>query len=496
MINAGDVISLDNTISLPRNPAQIRYDGRDKFGGTKAVAVTRASWAVNPGVVLAGAVEVYPLRDYGLHFEVPVGEDLGSDQMFQYVSLMVLAAQDGTDIQIDIDGNGTTDITQTLNQGESYQVDGGIDTGASVTASQPVQAHIITGDIGARYESRFYTLYPVENWSDSYFSPVGTAADGDETYVFVYNPNGSAITVDYETRVGSGSFAVAAGSAYRYLMPSQSGAHFSTSDGSPFFAIATVGADPGANLVHDWGFSLLPESYLTPMALVGWGPGSDDLSENGSPVWVTAAAAATVYVDYDGDPATGPLIDANGDHYDVALNLAILESARVYDNSDNDQTGMRLYTLDGTLITAAWGQDPANSEGGAPYLDLGTTVLPFPIASVEKASALVVDNNSNGLVDWGDTIEYTITVNNDGVVVLGGVVALDPLPAGVTYVTDSTTLNGAPVADETVPPAATRLPAGRGRPVDAGHSAHRVFDHYVSGHRRCRHHHHQQQCFH
>jgi hypothetical protein len=33
----------------------------------------------------------------------------------------------------------------------------------------------------------------------------------------------------------------------------------------------------------------------------------------------------------------------------------MLESARVYDNSDNDQTGMRLYTLDGTLITTAWG---------------------------------------------------------------------------------------------------------------------------------------------
>ena len=58
VINAGDVISLDNTITLPRNPAQIRYDGRDKFGGTKAVAVTRAAWAIDPGVVLAGAVEV------------------------------------------------------------------------------------------------------------------------------------------------------------------------------------------------------------------------------------------------------------------------------------------------------------------------------------------------------------------------------------------------------------------------------------------------------
>ena len=68
LINGGDIITLDNTVSLPRNPALILYDGRDKFGGTKAVAVTRASWALNPGVVLAGAVEVIPLRDYGLQF--------------------------------------------------------------------------------------------------------------------------------------------------------------------------------------------------------------------------------------------------------------------------------------------------------------------------------------------------------------------------------------------------------------------------------------------
>ena len=460
LINAGDVISLENDVSLPRDPSEIRYDGRDKFGGTRAVAVTRASWAVDPGVVLAGAVEVYPLRDYGLQFEVPVGEDIDSDQMFQYTSLFVLAAEDGTDIQIDIDGNGSTDISLTLNQGESYQVDGGIDTGASVTATKPVQAHIFTGDVGARFESRFYTLYPVENWSDSYYSPVGTAADDDETYVFLYNPNTSPITVNHDTRIGSGSFVVAAGSSYRYLMPSESGAHFFTGDGSPFFAIATVGADPGANQVHDWGFSLLPENYLTPMAVVGWGPGSDDLSENGSPVWVTAAAATTVYVDYDGDPTTGPLTDANGDHYDVDVNLAMLESARVYDDSDNDQTGMKLYTLDGTLITAAWGQDPANSLGGSPFLDLGTTVLPFPIASVEKTSAHVVDDNSNGLIDWGDTIEYTITVNNDGVIVLGGVVAFDPLPTGSTYVPGSTTLNGAPVADEISP--ATPYPLDEG----------------------------------
>ena len=272
--------------------------------------------------------------------------------MFEYVSVMVMASLNNTQVQIDTDGNGTTDITTTINQGESYQVHGGIQSNASVTSTKPVQVHVLTGDIGANYESRWFSVPPTVQWTPEYYAPVGTASDGDDTYLFVYNPNGIAIDIEYETQTSSGTFNVPAGTTYRFLAPQNSGTRFTNLADLPFFAVGTVGAEPTANNVHDWGFALVPTENLTTEAVVGWGPGSEDLTQNGSPVWVTPTAATTIYVDYDGDRA-GPFTDPAGGQYDLAISSDLLEVTRVYE-PDRDQTGMRLYTLDGTLITAAW----------------------------------------------------------------------------------------------------------------------------------------------
>ena len=58
VINAGAVITLVSDVPVPRNAANIFFDGRDKIGVSKAVAVTRATWAATPGALLAVAVEV------------------------------------------------------------------------------------------------------------------------------------------------------------------------------------------------------------------------------------------------------------------------------------------------------------------------------------------------------------------------------------------------------------------------------------------------------
>ena len=70
----------------------------------------------------------------------------------------------------------------------------------------------------------------------------------------------------------------------------------------------------------------------------------------------------------------------------------------------------------------------------------------------------MVDLNGDGKPGWGDTLEYTVHVQNQGMLVLGNVLVLDALPNTVTYVTNSTTLNGVSVADNLVPPAATAFP--------------------------------------
>ena len=446
--NAGDILTLENDV--PANPrgTDVRYDGGDRIGSTNGIAVTRAGWPTSPGTVFAGAVEVFDSSKWGIHYVLPVGEDSPGSSSFQYTGLSVMAAEDSTTVEIDTDADGLVDISQVLNTGESYLVNGGLQVGAEVSASAPVQVDLITGDIGARFEGRWFTLIPDAQWSDSYYNPVGTTVNDDPAYTVLYNPDTSPLTVNYETYPsGSGNFSVPAGGTYEFQMPTGSGAHFYTS-GSPFFAICLMDYDGST---HDWGFTLLPESALTTVAAVGWGPGSSNLSENGSPVWVTPTANTRIYVDYDGDQTSGSLQDPNDLWYDVHYDLTTLQSQRVFDNTDNNQTGMRLYTVDGTLITAAWGQDPDNAGAASPYLDLGTTILPVASVIVQKDGTLANDINANGLLDPGDTIEYTIIINNTGTQTLNDIVVTDEMDPNTAYVPGTSTLFGSPVADEPAP---------------------------------------------
>lgn len=442
-LTAGTVLSLRNTVPLPRNPSTVLYDGRDRVGGTKAIVMSRSNWPLQPGSVLGGAVEITPTLDYGTSYVSPVGVDVSADSMFEYTGLFVMARENATSVTIDIDGGGpTASYVVTLNRGESHLVNNGVRKGATISAGKPVQAHLITGDIGAGYETRWQTLYPVDQWSNSYYSPVGTAANGNEAYVFLYNHQATPITIEAQTRTGTTSFNVPAKDVYRYLLPRQSGTRFSSDD--PFFGIAVIGARPSSNNVHDWGFTLVPADSLTTEAVCGWGPGSSDLSRNGSPVWVMTQGATRIYVDYNGDRA-GALTDPKGGKYDIHYDMSVLEARTLYD-PDRDQTAMRVYTLDGTLLTAAWGQDPAVAGAANPFLDLGTSVLPFPVPQLKKRWELVQDNGIAGL-SVGDVIRYFITVDNRGLLPLGNLNILDPLAAGLSYNVGTTTLNGDPLAD-------------------------------------------------
>ena len=448
----GTVLALRNLVPLPRNAATILYDGRDRVGATRGIVMSRSAWATSPGPVLADATEVQPTIDWGTNFIMPIGQNVIfptplTASMFEYTSMLVMAALNNTVVQIDVDGNGTVDITTTVNQGESYQVAGGVNRGATVTSTKPVQVQLLTGDIGANYESRWFTIPSIDQWSSQYFSPVGTASDGDDTYLFLYNPGVAANTINYLTRTGSGSFSIPAKSTYTFLAPQNSGTEFTSATGQEFFAVGTVGAEPTQNNVHDWGFDLVPAANLTTEAVVGWGPGSSDGTQNGSPVWVTPVAATTIYIDYNGDRA-GPVTDPAGGKCDLAVSAAALEVRRIYE-ADRDQTGMRLYTLDGTLITAAWGQDPAVAGPGLPYLDVGTTIPNFPVPTLTKTSSMYTDVAPSGL-SVGDTIEYTITLSNQGLIAIGNVIMRDPLPSSLTYVTGSTTRDGIAIVDSGV----------------------------------------------
>ena len=460
ILPAGAVIKLQNLVSLPRSATTLAYDGRDRIMASSAIAVTRAAWATAPGTVLCSATEVYDSYKYGTTFKIPVGTNTGSTQLFEYSSLHIMASQDNTSVSVTVDPSvpGTV-VTKILQLGESMFVNGGVKAGATVTTTKPVQVQELTGDIGSTYESRTFAIRPTSLWGASYYAPVGTTLASETHNIFLYNPNAAAITVAYETVSGTGSFSVAANGNYQFTMPMNSGAHFYTATGDTFYAVGAndSGGAAGANQVHDWGYALLPENYLTSGIIVPWGPGSDTTGvntnpdQNGSPVWVTPTANTTVYVNFSGDLTSGTSTAPNGAKYNVSYTAAKWQSIQIYDTTDKDMTGARIFTTDGTRLAAAWGEDPAKAGAGSPYLDLGTTIVPFPQPSILKAVKLYTDVNSNGLVDAGDTVEYTVRVANEGVVDLENTVVLDSLPSSLTYVAGSTKVNGVTVADNALP---------------------------------------------
>ncbi len=456
---AGATVNLTNNVALPRAAATLFYDGRDRIGCTAAIAVTRAGWGVAPGTVLASATEVYDTRRYGTSYKIPIGITTGSVQNFEYSSLHIISGSDNNTVQVDIDGNGTVDQTKVINLGESMLVSGGVKAGATVTSTKPVQVHELTGDVGSTYESRTFAIRPTSLWGSSYFAPVGTTLSTEVHTIFLYNPNASAITVTYETTTSTGTISVPANGNSQFAMPMNSGGHFFTVGGEAFYAVGAndSGAAATSNQTHDWGYALVPESYLTTGIVIGFGPGSDDLNaptgpdQNGSPVWITPATNTTVYVNYSGDFNIGASTAPNGAKYDVSYNVNKLQSQTIYDPNDKDMTKARIFTTDGSKLAAAWGEDPSKAGPGAPYLDMGTTIVPFPQPALSKTSALVVDLNSDGKTGFGDTIEYTVRVANEGVVDLDNTIVLDALPNTCTYVSGSTKVNGITITDNAAP---------------------------------------------
>ena len=82
--------------------------------------------------------------------------------------------------------------------------------------------------------------------------------------------------------------------------------------------------------------------------------------------------------------------------------------------------------------------DPSTPIAGDPTCDV---VGNFPLLYAEKSVALLVDLGTPGIVDPGDTLRYTITVQNSAAIPATGVVLTDAVPANTTYVADSTRLD-------------------------------------------------------
>ncbi|MCE9644909.1 MAG: DUF11 domain-containing protein [Chloroflexi bacterium] len=468
---AGSIIILNNNVATT-SLSLIDFDGGDKIASTDAISVTRTSWASGSGTLHGGSVEMLDTSVWGTRYDVPADAgDQAND--FDYAGIAVMASQDNTQIS----RNGT--FVATINEGQSYLFNDNVNGGDQITSSAPVQANFLTGDIGSNYESSWYTLYPYNLLSSSYYAPVDSTG-AINTAVYLQNPGSSSITVHWTTTAGpQADVVVAAGATARVIMPNTgTAAHFYTGTGlttDPHFqAISAINSGGQAN---DWGYTLIPANQLTQQAQVGWGVGRDPTSavnpaEDGSPVWITPVGSGTmnVCIDYDGD-ALGALTDANGRNYDQLLSLGNLQRSKVYD-SDGDQTGMLVYLCNGSetgninKIAVAWGQDPATASAGAPGLDVGTSVPPLPNFTSIKGAELVIDLNSDTLFDVGETFEYQIQINNVGALPIPAntITVSDIVPAYTLYVPNSTSITNSFTGITTAIPDAgsTALPLDEG----------------------------------
>ncbi|HMP74159.1 MAG TPA: Ig-like domain-containing protein, partial [Kiritimatiellia bacterium] len=398
----GAIIVLDNTFTYnPRNQAQVVYDGRDKIHSTADITISKVTGdAGSVGSTLLFDVQnvkgaIYDTTRFGEIFVLPFGEDitLGGTAAFRYTALFVRAIEDGTVVTLDLNGDGIPDATSpTLNEGQVWFYDGTASTpgvfpgdvnqandlkaGSVITANRPVGADLLFGGIDT-YGTRNVALLPSTYYGSVYYSPVYSTASDAPVYAFFVNPLDVPINIDWSAGTGAtGTLVVAANGANYLNLTQAAGYRFASRNGEVFTAMAVVDADSSGS-AYDWAFTMIPENRLTPFAHVSWAPGSSDFSGNYNPVWVTAPEATTLYIKFNGDLATGTNISPCFTSYDVAVPIAALESYLIYDNSDNDQSGLAVYSCDEIPIFAVWGQRPfGGTPAATPAIDVGYEVQP------------------------------------------------------------------------------------------------------------------------
>ncbi len=467
LANDGDVLVFQSgNIQVPRaagnpcastNPngaSTVCYDGRDRIyvaGG--AVAVAQAFWPEATATVYANAWEVYPVKPYQTSYTIPVGEDLFTNfgyADFQNVYVIVMAAADNTNVQINDPLTPGVDVNVTLNRGQVSELFH-INDGTTVTATNPVQVQFMVGQFntGIASDSRSYTAVPDGLWSVAYYSPVPGGGTASDTDIYIYNPTASALSINYQDSAGTGTFSVPAGATRSYsdltgrYVPFNSAVYLAAADGTTrFWAIGSYDAE---NADYNYGFTLVPANLLANDYYVGWAPGSTNFSANGSPVFVTPTQNnTTIFVDYG--PTDG-VVDATF----VVNRLQVLKLR----DPDNDNTGMHVWGTAPFAIT--WGEDSQFAAVGNPFIDAGYTILPLDpswmnvVLSLDKTvTPPVIPAEIGQVVTFRLVVESSQPLNPANV--------FDDMPSGWAYVPLSTVITrpgGVVVSGPSVEPVIT-----------------------------------------
>ncbi len=142
------------------------------------------------------------------------------------------------------------------------------------------------------------------------------------------------------------------------------------------------------------------------------------------------------------DPTPGSMpADPSSNPANVAtITFDVVVSPSVVDGTVISNQGF-VTAIDSGIIDQP-SDDPDTPIVNDPTRDI---VANIPLLYAEKRVELFGDLGSPGIVDPGDVLRYTITVQNSAAIPATGVVLSDTVPANTTYVADSMLLNGLPV---------------------------------------------------
>ncbi len=179
---------------------------------------------------------------------------------------------------------------------------------------------------------------------------------------------------------------------------------------------------------------------------------------NGAPladVGGTSPLVAGMLISAPGDPTPGAMAaDASATPDNIAtITFDVIIDPSVIDGTVISNQGFVTAIDDGIVDQPS--DDPATPAVNDPTRDI---VGNLPLLFAPKSVVLLGDQGTPGVVDPGDVLRYTISVQNSGTIAATGVVLRDAVPANTTYVADSTLLNGLPVGQ----------PDGGASPLAAG----------------------------
>jgi uncharacterized repeat protein (TIGR01451 family) len=463
-----------NIPTAPRGTATF-YDGGDRIyvaGGT--VTVTRASWIESVGAGNQSAAwEIYPVKPQLTTYVLPFGENLGFAP-FTRVYVLIQATTNNTTFTVDLNGDGTPDLinanrnisksaadgdatTVTLNAGQTFLLDrisacstnvaacttnpGTLNAGTVVQGSATLQVKFVAGNPGQNYCARGLSAFPRGFWTTDYYAPLDhtTTAGRGETDYYLHNPHATAITVNWASRTASGSFSIPANSTVSYRaavgnVPIDSGLFFRGSD-----VFWGVGIADSLGQTYEWGYSLLPSTFLFKEHFLGWAPGYASWFGGGAANYNDVGAFLTVAQDN-----TRVFVDLNNDGtVDQTYTLDRLQTQYISDPTDGSLSQAHIWATGD--FTMAYGENGDTADTSNPSLDLGYVAIPgtdfmsLVLGVTKSVSPQIVPTAV------GSQSTFTLKVNSEKYEV-NGITVIDTLPASWGYVNNSTTIT---LADQT-----------------------------------------------